>query len=270
MAKVLALDPLFETVSAKTKRFREVVVFVHHYGGNKFSFSRHIEWLNDLGFDCVTFNLPIRSFAELYKPPVSKDWRFGVRHIWADRIEAALGHLPQEKFIFSFSFPSVAALMAIHRRRAIDIKGWVCDGGPFKDVPHGVENLLRDTDSIELAMPFLKLKPLKDLFLRRPKLRMRFAELSSFAWGLSGYDREVDKMLSELPTGFPVLSIRCDHDKLVTPDMIEKFFANKKSRADVQVLNLKHAAHLMGFREEPELYKEWVHGFLVSKATPLS
>ena len=39
------------------KKFRETIILVHHFGGSYHSLKRHQQFYNDLGFDCVGFNL---------------------------------------------------------------------------------------------------------------------------------------------------------------------------------------------------------------------
>jgi pimeloyl-ACP methyl ester carboxylesterase len=261
--QIVALEPIFEILPAKERKFQEVIVFVHHYGGHRGSFRRHMEWLNQIGYDCVTFDLPIRDVSELKKIPISKDWRIGLRHIWADRIEHVLGHIPQEKILFTFSYSSVAALMAINRRHAIDVKAWVCDGGPFKNIRDGIENLVAEGSLVSSRWHFLRSK----FFINR--FRKPIAWMSAWLTGSSNYDKEVDQMLNSLPKDFPILSVRCELDTLVKPEMIDEFFKAAESHTPIEKLSLQHAGHLLGFREEPEIYRPVVQKFLAAHSRPI-
>lgn len=258
MAQIIPLTALFERLSAKTKRFAEVIVFVHHYGGHKYSFKRHIQWVNELGYDAVTFNLPLSEIYDirLRSLPFSNDWAFGLRHVWADKIETVLGHLPEKKIIYSFSSPSAAVLSVLAKRNAIDIKAWICDGGPFIDFSRGIENYLAH----------------KNLFLLNnlPKLRRISARLVSWAMGSDRYGLEMATALSSLPPNLPILSLRAKNDPLVSVDMIEQFFALTDSTLALTKVDLLMSGHLTGFKDEPDFYKKSVGDFLSSLRTDTS
>jgi pimeloyl-ACP methyl ester carboxylesterase len=260
MAQIITVDPLFERLPARERKFKEVVVFVHHYGGHKFSFKRHMEWVNELGFDVITFDLPARTIKDLRSQfPLNKEWRFGLRHLWADKIEEVLGSLAETKILYTFSYASMAALMAIERRHTIDVKAWVCDGGPFKQILRGFENLVREGGLMEK----------QPRFLNYPIVRNQIVKLLGVSSGFRSYDADADRALRSLPTGFPVMSVRCEKDVLVSPDMIDDFFAAGFGRIDLQRLTLHHAGHLLGFKDEGDLYREGVGTFLRARGTAI-
>ena len=255
MAQIIALSPIFERRPAAVKKFREVVVIVHHYGGDKHSFSRHVDWLNELGYDVITFDLPVRSLSHIARSlPFNKNWDFGLRHVWADKIETVLGHLPEEKIIFSFSFSSAAALMAIGQRHAIDVKGWICEGGPFLQVDTGIFNLFSNED---LSPAFLKR-------ISNMKIKKYFAKFAAAAIGGFGYEKNGKSQLNYLPENFPILSIRSEKDELVKPQMIDQFFNGRSQNQNFAKLELSHAGHLLGLKQEPDIYKNRVQEFLMS------
>ncbi len=261
--EIVKVRSLFEILPAKLKKFRETVVFVHHYGGNRGSSRKHVEWLNDLGYDCVTFDLPMRDISDWSELPISKNWRFGTRHIWADKIENVLSHIPHEKIIFSFSYASAAALDAITRRNAIDIKAWVCDGGPFKHLEVGFHNLIKNEMFINKPWRLLRSKFFKET-MKKP--------LGSFFTWLSGgnnYDKEVDNMLSRLPKKFPIFSVRYESDRLISLNMIEDFFKFHLNHISLEIYQLKNAAHLLGIFEEPDEYKSRIQIFLQKNSKTL-
>ncbi len=270
MAQIIALNSIFERSPAKHKKFREVIVFVHHYGGNKHSFSRHIEWVNELGFDAVTFDLPQKNLSQLTRLPISKDWNVGLRHIWAEKIEEVLGSMPESKIMYSFSFPGVAVLSAIARRHAIDVKGWVAEGGPFKHLMVGIESLLKEENVETVLDERTDGRLIRVLNWSVKKIgfaRKLLAETTGLAFGLIHYDRDVDQALKVLPTGFPILSLRGEKDALVQPYMIDDFFAAGAGHLNLQKALLPHAGHLQGFRTEGELYRQLVSAFLVDHST---
>lgn len=260
MAEIVPLELNFERLPAKHKRFKEVAVFVHHYGGHRHSFLSTMHWLNELGFDVLTFDLPDRNISHLNKFPIGRNWKFGLRHMWADKIEDVLGSIEQDKFVFSYSFPSMATMMAIQRRSAIDVKGWICDGGPFKNIVDGIHKLVNEGMLIED----------RTLVLKSPFLRRRLAELAAFVGGALHHDSDADLALLALPKNFPILSIRYTKDNLVSPPDIEAFFEKAKNHISIQSIELKHAGHLLGFKQERELYQQFVSGFLLHYASPLN
>ncbi len=260
MAQIITVDPLFERLPARERKYKEVVVFVHHYGGHKFSFKRHMEWVNDLGFDVITFDLPARTIKDLRSQfPLNKEWRFGLRHLWTDKIEEVLGGLAETKILYTFSYASMAALMAMERRHTIDIKAWVCDGGPFKQILRGFENLVREGELMEN----------QPRFFNYPLVRNQIVKLLGLSSGVSSYDADVDRALRSLPIGFPVMSVRCEKDVLVGTDMIDDFFMASFGRIDFTRFTLQKAGHLLGFKEEGELYRDTVGTFLQARGTAL-
>jgi len=259
VAEVLALAPLFERFAARERKFAEVVVVVHHYGGNRHSFKRHIEWLNELGFDAVSFDLPYRTFSQMRQGlPISKEWRFGLLHVWSDKIESVLGNISENKFVLSFSLPSESALEAISRRHAVDIKGWICEGGPFLQLPRAGNNLFR----------YQIFKNKKGL-LASDFIREAVVRLSGIALGVRTIAEDCRKYLLRLPKGFSVLSLRGERDILVAPNMIDDAFFQALNQIDLERVLFTKSEHLTAFRDEPEIYKKVVGNFLRFRATPL-
>lgn len=260
MAKILALDPIFERISAPIKKYKEVAIFVHHYGGHRHSFKHHMNWLGELGFDCVTFDLPIHNLSELrHRLPLSKEWSFGLHHVWADKIEQVLGSLVENKFIFSFSAASAAALIAIEKRHAIDVTAWICDGGPFSNLSLGVDNLIRSGGLLKINPQLLKYN-----IVRTP-----LTKICTYLLGLNHFERDIKNALLKLPKGFPIVSIRGGNDHLITEDMIDNLFISAFNHVDLQRVCLHSAGHLSGFKDEPENYKYAVGNFLKLRATPI-
>ncbi len=265
---IVRTEALFERHPARDKRrFREVIVFVHNYGGNRHTFHRHIEFVNELGFDAITFDLPASNVTELPRFPLSREWRFGLRHLWADKIEDVLGSIADEKFIFSFSYGSIAALMAIYRRHAIDIKGWICDGGPFKHMQRAIEHFVNEglfTVPI-LGHDLISQNPM----FRLPAFRRSVAIFAAGIFGRAHYDEDADCALKSLPKGFPVLSLQATADTLVQPDMIDELFAAGFGQIDLQKSMLPHSRHLTGMKDDADPYKMFVESFLRARATPV-
>jgi len=136
MAKHMVKDPRQlphreELYHAKQKKFAATIVFVHHVGGSKATVRRHQEFVGELGFDSVSFNLSFHTLATSQRLPFTNDFRFGVLEVWTEELHQVLTALPGKKVIYSFSMPSAAAAAAIAQRNATDILGWITDGGPF-------------------------------------------------------------------------------------------------------------------------------------------
>jgi len=266
VANIIALNPNFELRPSANKKFREVIVFVHNYGGDRRSFGRHMDWVNELGFDVVTFDLPLSYLRDIKaRLPVSKSWDVGLRHVWADKIEEVLGKIPERKIIYSFSFPAVAALVAISRRHAVDVTAWICEGGPFLDVARGVQNVFVNNEGV------LPIPPALTISLRRwPLLQKYFTRTAQFLLGASKMENDVSSYFKMLPLGFPVLSISSEADRLVTPDMVDQFFISGFRQVDLQRLVLQKSDHLLGLKDEPEIYKHTVGSFLLQKGSKLT
>lgn len=239
---------------ARDRRFPEVVVFVHHFGGDKRSTLRHGRMMNDLGYDCVRFSLKRNcgtrrshsatvaqpGFAAL---PVASNLRWGIRGIWAEQIGAVLDAIEQTKIVYSLSMPSACAIDAISRRRARDVAALICDGGPFLELRRCVRNLYE----IEYKV--------------RPRVALELATFASLLfWGL-GFRRDLAARLNEIPSGFRVLSIRGLRDPLVPESAIDAAW-ELQQHLSVRTLRLPDGAHLDGLKRFPAEYTEAVKSFL--------
>lgn len=250
------------TLKAETKRYQESVVMVHHYGGHKFSFKRQIEYLNSIGLDVHTFDLPFSNVAQITKLPTYKQG-FGIRHKWASSISKVLDQIEGPKFIYSFSSPSAAALEAMAARNFKDILGWICDGGPFVDLHVGITNLVREG---HVGGQFF----MSDHWLQK-KIREGYTaflgHILVLLYGSYRYEEEMAKYLRQMPKGFPVMSFRTAADKLVYPEMIDGFF--KLGPKEIVPVLIERAPHLAGFKDSPERYKTFLLDFFKRFGTPI-
>jgi pimeloyl-ACP methyl ester carboxylesterase len=239
-----------EILPAKNRRYAETVVFVHHFGGSRRTVLRHARMMNDLGFDVLRFDLLFNKTRPLEELPITGDFRFGVRHIWANQIEAVLNTLPGKKIIYSFSMPSASVLEAMGRRSAQDVTAWICDGGPFLELLRCTWNLYQHQYKVESRI-----------------LRAAFTALSASLWGFS-FAEQMTKHFANLPPSFPVLSIRSWKDPLVPVSAIEAFFA-LPNRVDLEVISLPEGRHLDGLKRFPEEYIPRVEKFVKRVVRPL-
>ncbi|MFN7825640.1 MAG: hypothetical protein ACK5P6_09785 [Pseudobdellovibrionaceae bacterium] len=236
-----------DLLRAPHKKYQETVVLVHFYGARKSSLKRHIEWLNEIGYDCVFFELldtPKKVKTFLF----SSQLNFGIKNIWTDQIEAILNTIPGKKIIFSFSNPSAAAIAAIVRRGAFDISALICEGGPSGDLWKSFYNY------------FTYEQPLKFY-----PLIAGAATLTNILWHPHS-NEQLQHAVAQLPQSFPILSIRGWKDPLISPQMIDKVF-EKHSHLDWQKLSLPLGGHLNGLKDFPHEYKPAVEQFMKEHAT---
>lgn len=234
------------------KKYDETVVLIHHYGGGLHSLRRHIHWLNDHGWDAVGFELSPLDVKMIRRCILSSHFNFGLVEVWADEIEMILNRVLGQKFVLSFSSPGFAAVKSIVRRNAYDIKGWVCDSGPFVGgFWHSFWNYFTYQSKIKNIL-----------------LRGMATSAGTLAWGRE-IDRKLLEDLKKLPEGFPVLSVRGWKDQLVDPKQIENAFENQH-HLDVYALPLPDAGHLNGLKDFPEEYGPKLEEFLERFSTPVT
>lgn len=235
---------------APERKFKETIVFVHHFGGSTQNVLRHAKMAMELGYDTVRFPLVYNTILPAQKLPITADLKFGARHVWAGQVEAMLNAIPGKKIVYSFSMPSNGALEAIAKRRAKDVAAWVCDGGPFLQIFKCSWNLFEH-----------------EFKVRSRLLRGLYTSFSYFIFG-HGIDEETPKLLAMFPDGFPVLSIRGAKDPLVPEDAIDDVFRSA-TRLEVQELSVPDGEHLDGLKNHADAYRPVVERFLKTHSTSL-
>jgi len=233
------------------RRFEEVIVFVHHFGGHPKQLSKHILFVNELGFDAVAFQLRLATLTQIFRPALTRNHKWGVGKVWEEQITDILSAIDRPKILMTFSSPSGAALKAISERPAGDVVAAVCEGGPFSQAGRGYWNYL----TYELKV--------KNPILRAGLVTVAYALLGGCS--LLGYPQ---KRLQKLPKGFPLLSVRAWEDRLVSNHSIEEFLKGLEHLA-VEVLSLPEVGHLQGLSRAPKEYKSRVKSFLLSNATAI-
>lgn len=236
---------------SQNRKFEEVIVFIHHFGGSPINLSRHHQMASDLGFDSVSFQLRYNKLTLWQRPPISSSNKWGIREVWEEQITEVLDSLKEPKILFSFSSPSSATLMSINRRMHIDIKGWICDGGPFFQLWKCFWNYFGP-----------------ELGITSPIVR---AAYSAFAIQLLGgknkYESECSLFLDSLPNQFPILSIRSWNDQLIPLSAIDDFFKGH-DHLDLEILSIPDVGHLQGLSHSPKVYIPRVKNFLNKISTP--
>lgn len=233
-----------EVHKAQNKKFEPTVILVPFYAANRTSMQRHTEFLNEEGFDVVTFHL-MRESRTLSKSIISSNELFGLKHIWADQIEAILNAVPGKKIIFAFSNPSASAFEACARRNSTDICGIVCDSGPTGNIFNSMMNYFTYEEPIKI-LPFKILASIG----------------TSFVW-TTRFLNSIKDDLAKLPKDLKILSIRGWKDKIISTSDIDKVFEIQKD-LNWQKLSLPKAGHLNGLRDFPDDYKPKVLDFLKS------
>ncbi len=239
-------------MNAEQRRFEETIVFVHHYGGSRKTPKRHMSFVNELGYNAVSFDMSHHhNETSLTNLPLTKKLKFGWRHVWANEIQSVLNDIPGNKILYSFSSPSSSAFAAICDRSAYDISAWVCDGGPFFDAPISFLKYVL-AESSELSW-----------YLKPAKYAMAVG-----LWGTVNYEKEMKELGSLIPRNFPVLSVRGWNDPLVSPRSIDAFF-EAQSNLNLEVLSLPEGRHLDGMRKYPTEYKPRLTRFLKNYSKPI-
>lgn len=236
-------------IRAPTKRFRETIIFVPFFGADQKNLQRHAEFVGEVGFDCVQFDLN-DDWGFSMKNFISSKGEFGLKHIWADQIEEILNLIQGPKILYTFSNPSASAYEATANRNAWDIKAIISDGGPSGKLADSMINFF----SHEQPLPTYP-------------LRFILAYATAFLWNPQ-FSSVIHQDLSRFPKGFRLLSIRGWKDPLISPAMIDMVF-EPHHHIDWEKLSLPEATHLNGLKDFPSEYKPAVEIFLKDVATEI-
>ncbi len=228
---------------AQNQKFKETIVFVHYFGGSPKSMRRHVQMVNEMGYNAVTFQLVFNELKFPVSLPISSKMEFGIFSIWRDQIESILNAVSGPKIVYSFSNPCVSSLYAISDRNGSDVSACICDSGPAKNILKSWWNLLAENYKIKSTL-----------------LRVAMLPVGYFFTGTSLVEH-FQKTAAALPAGFAILSIRGWKDPLIPYEEIEAFF-DQFDRADLKVLSLTKGAHLDGLKNFAEEYVPQVKEFL--------
>ncbi len=238
---------LFKARSEKldAKKHKKLIFFVHFYKGHKKALQRHIQFVNELGYDAYAFNLKDDAKEHFGVPysPISK--KFGLKHALADQIEHHLDLVPEyeSKIVFAFSNVSACAIEVMARRDNLGIDAFICDSGPTANFIDSAYKLYKYAHPIKFL-----------------PLRLIATPILALGWS-SSLHKDIKTDLSKLPEGFPVLSIRGWKDPLIAAADIDKLF-EPCTNLVWQKLSLPEAGHLTGLRDYPDEYKPAVADFL--------
>lgn len=234
---------------AAKKAYQETVLFSPFHAGKKLQMRRHVELVQELGFDAVDFEYDT-GVLSLPNRLVSSQNRLGYKHVWADQVERLFNEIPGRKIVFSFSNPTAGVIEAIARRKAADITGMICDGGPTSRYWTSLVKYF----TTEFPVPSLP-------------ARWAMATLTTPLWTLNP-SRGLAADLARFPKNFPLLSIRGWKDHLIPPQHIDEVF-EPHAQLDWRKLSLPEGDHLNGLRDFPEEYRPAVAEFLQQIARPI-
>ena len=226
----------------ENKRFVETIVFIPFYGGNQKKLFRHIRFVNDLGFDAFGFDLcfPKRNLRNLF-------FKKNLFSLWKEQIQSILGHLQEDKILFSFSNPILPTLLAFQEKDRV--RAWVCDSGPSGRFFESCLNYLTYHEPVQ--------GPLKSL--------RRFFWAGVFYFfciGTKPPQKVWKKHLKSLNQTLPILAIKGQKDLLIPPHHIDAHFHPLRLYIRLHELVLNKSSHLNGLKTESKLYQDKVGIFL--------
>ncbi|MDE0119885.1 MAG: DUF829 domain-containing protein [Bdellovibrionales bacterium] len=230
-------------IPSHKKKHDTKIIFIHHLGGEPVHLKHHVEFLNQNGFDVYTYPafLHGKEDWDAFFPLIKKSKK-GILEIWTEELEQQLNQLNGKKIIFSFSFPSVSALLAISKRT--DIKALICDGGPFLDLWSSCWRFFTYHQQIKSVL-----------------FKLYLTGRMYFAFQALSIRRKIKKQLMHIPKNFPILSLQSEQDQLVPASSINKFFKQMK-QVHLTTVPLKDSAHLEGLKKERDFYMKSVLTFL--------
>ena len=234
---------------AYNKKHTSSIILIHHLGGVPEQLKNHIDFLNQNGFAVYSYPTFLNGKSQ-WKDflPLLKKTKAGVVKIWTEELEEVLDQCPGNKILFSFSFPSLAALLAASRRK--DIKAVICDSGPFSYLFLVTWRFFTYYQSISNI--FLKIYLTSQMYLTFKAAYIK---------------KDIQKQLPNIPINFPVLSIQSLKDQQVPPSYINRFFSKIK-KVRLTVCLLKHSAHLQGLKTETNFYIKNILNFLNKISSP--
>lgn len=229
--------------SGNSEIAKPTVVFIHNMWGSHKTGSRHAKMFNAMGFPCVTFDLyKSTSMATTLSPQIKLPPKFLSNYL-EEQITDVLDSISGDKIIFAFSGPSMCAFAASYARK--DIKAFICDGGPFKNIWACTKRM------------FAQLSPIPTDFLHG-----LMSAGACWFWGPGAYER-FQQALRHWPPARPILSIRGLKDPIVFPENIAAAFANHP-HLPLSIFNLPEGGHIDGLKKFPKDYEEAIKNFMAS------
>lgn len=215
---------------------KPTVVLIHYTFGNYKNLQRHIEMFNELGYPTATFDLKGGNSDQ-----ANLSWPF-LYTTWITQVTNVLDSITGPKIVFSMSFPSYAGLIASSVRT--DIEKYICDGGPFTNIPQSIYRLYNQQGRFH-----------------NPLWRS-IVSLSGYLYLGPQVQLHLTKALERWPREIPILSLRGGKDLVVPPPIIDAVFAHHKNLR-FSGFEITDAGHLDGLKRFPEIYTSKVREFLL-------
>ncbi|MBX9765688.1 MAG: hypothetical protein K2X47_00330 [Bdellovibrionales bacterium] len=263
-----------ERFPAPERKFIPAVLLVPFFGGKASHLKRHIQFVNEIGFDAAVVPLQIPNLRDP-RLPISRDGLLGLKHVWADRIEDALIELNRPTILFTFSSPSASALEVVARNLRTERQhgsplfqkaGKLLWGKPSPQNGPGVSVLGMVADS----GPFVNLWSCNWKYMYHeagiefPLLRGAATAASVLLWG-PDYEKTLHQDLKLIGSKIPILNIRGWNDKLVSIEAMDNAFP-RGTVLNLKVVPIPEAGHLDGLKKFPETYCPAVSHFLSGMA----
>jgi pimeloyl-ACP methyl ester carboxylesterase len=222
-----------------------IIVILHNFAGTEDNFSKHVELLNDLGYDVVTFDL------SWHKHGGRKIFAGFIRQAWSKEVTDAYHEIIKVRPIipFSFSGPSfcaIDAVAAIIENHPDKIKAMIFDSGPFENYHQCIKNML--SLYYKIKSKFIVNTLATGLFLAWDPITSKTTS------------RKFQKIFSTKPS-LPILSLQGAQDLVIPMKYIQDLFSSAHPQNFKQVIFDK-GSHLTSLKEEPEKYKQTLQKFL--------
>jgi pimeloyl-ACP methyl ester carboxylesterase len=218
------------------------VVFIHNMWGSHKVTLRHVRLMNRLGYNCATFDVyKSTSIKETLTLSFKKPIAFLYKDI-VHQIEDVLDAIPGNKIIFGFSGPSLCGFIAAGPRT--DVKAYICDGGPFKEIWECTLRMFEQQTQIPTRA-----------------LKATATTASILYWGVHAFSHFHETM-SDWPSNRPILSLRGADDPIVFPENIQHAFQDHPD-LPLTIVTLKGVGHLDGLKNRPEDYEKAIKSFLL-------
>lgn len=214
------------------------IILVPFFGAKPAQLLRH-----EAFFKKHNYSVTIVKLSQRWTPYIGENGKFGMKSKWTDEISQVLDQVQGPKVVFAFSNPGASAIEAIVRRTQGDVLGLICDSGPSGDFYQSVLGLLEHHIKI------------KNVLIRFPM------SIVFYMFWSPGWNQQVKNEVAKLAANFPILSIQCGEDLLISPTQIDQAFA-AHPKLKMKKLILPQVAHLMGLRQNPEIYQAAVLNFL--------
>ena len=236
-----------ELFPSKDKKYQELIFFVPYFEGSKKALKKHIELVNDLGFDAFIFKA--HDHFSIMDLPITSELKFGIQYQITNQIENLLNLIQGKKIVFAFSALGNTAIEAIAKRNANDIQALICDSGPTAEFIKSIYNFLEHKKHSTLIKRLIQWP------------------IYTLAWNPS-LKNNLHENLKRFPKNFKILSIRGWKDKLMPAAYIDAVF-EPHAHLDWRKLSFPKSDHLQGLTDSPEEYKKGLEKFLNEVATEI-